>query len=186
MLTRLTLYDTKNRKNLEVQDQGGVVNIYCCGPTVYRAAHVGNFRTFLLADLIRKTLELNGLEVILVQNITDVGHMSEDVNQEDKILSQSAREKMDPFSLARKYELIFHEDLALLNIAKAQMYPRASECIAHGSNCGAHHIANGCLELGASQWAVYQPGSVFGNSGCCRIEQRQPEGSELIADPGIG
>ena len=130
MLTRLTLYDTKNRKNLEVQDQGGVVNIYCCGPTVYRAAHVGNFRTFLLADLIRKTLELNGLEVILVQNITDVGHMSEDVNQEDKILSQSAREKMDPFSLARKYELIFHEDLALLNIAKAQMYPRASECIA--------------------------------------------------------
>ena len=130
MLNRLSLYDTKSRQNLEVQDEDGLVKIYCCGPTVYRPAHVGNLRTFLLADLIKKTLELNGLAVKLVQNITDVGHMTEDVEEEDKILSQSALEKVDPFSLARKYELIFHNDLALLNIAKADLYPRASESIA--------------------------------------------------------
>jgi cysteinyl-tRNA synthetase len=129
MLNRLSLYDTKSRQNLEVQDEDGLVKIYCCGPTVYRPAHVGNLRTFLLADLIKKTLELNGLAVKLVQNITDVGHMTEDVEEEDKILSQSALEKVDPFSLARKYELIFHNDLALLNIAKADLYPRASESI---------------------------------------------------------
>ena len=103
--------------------------MYCCGPTVYRDAHVGNLRTFLLSDLIRRTLQLLGYQVDLVQNITDVGHMSDDLLAEDKMLAQSHVEKIDPFDVARKYESKFHADLARLNILPAELYPRASESI---------------------------------------------------------
>lgn len=111
---------------------GEMVRIYCCGPTVYRDAHVGNLRTFLLSDLVRRTLEFSGIKVRLIQNITDVGHMSEDVeenNEEDKILAQSQLEKRDPFAIARDYEEKFHVDLAAMNVIPADAYPRASECI---------------------------------------------------------
>jgi cysteinyl-tRNA synthetase len=102
--------------------------MYCCGPTVYRDAHVGNLRTFLLSDLIARTIRLSGQKVEMIQNITDVGHMSDDF-QEDKMLEQSQKEKIDPFDIARKYEERFHHDLANLNIIPAQKYPRASESI---------------------------------------------------------
>lgn len=162
MLTRLKLYDTKSRQSIEVKDRDGLVHIYCCGPTVYRPAHIGNLRTFLLADLIRKTLELTGVRVKLVQNITDVGHMSEDVNQEDKVLSQSAREKIDPLTLARKYEQLFHEDLALLNIAKAEKYPRASESILL-----MHEIIQALLEKNHAY---------IGNDGCVYFDAKSSVG----------
>jgi len=123
----LDLYDTMSRKVLPII--GDVIKMYCCGPTVYRDAHVGNLRTFLLSDLIRRTLELNGVKVTLIQNITDVGHMSEDFDDEDKILAVSRAEKLDPLDIARKYEAAYHADLALLNILPAEKYPRASESI---------------------------------------------------------
>lgn len=104
------------------------VSMYCCGPTVYRDAHVGNLRTFLLSDLIRRVIEMSGSKVKLIQNITDVGHMAEDA-EEDKIISQASLEKIDPFEIARKYEVRFHADLERLNIKKADSYPRASDCI---------------------------------------------------------
>jgi cysteinyl-tRNA synthetase len=103
--------------------------MYCCGPTVYRDAHVGNLRTFLLSDLIARVVQLNGSKPLLVQNITDVGHMSEDFVNDDKMLSQAKLEKIDPFEIARKYEARFHHDLAALNIQPASAYPRASESI---------------------------------------------------------
>jgi cysteinyl-tRNA synthetase len=83
----------------------------------------------LLSDLIRRTLEIQGKSVNLVQNITDVGHMAEDVNPQDKMLAQAKLEAIDPFEIARKYEANFHKDLALLNIKPARSYPRASESI---------------------------------------------------------
>jgi cysteinyl-tRNA synthetase len=103
--------------------------MYCCGPTVYRDAHVGNLRTFLLSDLIARIVQLNGSKPLLIQNITDVGHMSEDFVNDDKMLSQAKLEKIDPFEIARKYEARFHHDLAALNIQPASAYPRASESI---------------------------------------------------------
>ena len=103
--------------------------MYCCGPTVYRDAHVGNLRTFLLSDLVRRTLEISGYTVELIQNITDVGHMSEDFESEDKMLAQAKTESMDPFAVARKYEERFHNDLLRLNVKPADKYPRASESI---------------------------------------------------------
>jgi cysteinyl-tRNA synthetase len=103
--------------------------MYCCGPTVYRDAHVGNLRTFLLSDLIARVIRLNGSSPYLIQNITDVGHMSEDFVNDDKMLSQAKLEKIDPFEIARKYEAGFHVDLGALNIQPAAAYPRASESI---------------------------------------------------------
>jgi cysteinyl-tRNA synthetase len=123
----LEMYDTKSRQVLPIP--GLTITMYCCGPTVYRDVHVGNLRTFLLSDLIRRTLELNAVQVTLIQNITDVGHMGEDFEGEDKILASSRAEKTDPLTIARKYEAGFHADLALLNIHPATKYPRASDNI---------------------------------------------------------
>jgi cysteinyl-tRNA synthetase len=83
----------------------------------------------MLADLISRVVALSGVKVTLIQNITDVGHMSEDFAEDDKILSQASLEKVSPLEIARKYEEKFHHDLALLNIATADAYPRASETI---------------------------------------------------------
>ncbi|MDP1711999.1 MAG: cysteine--tRNA ligase [Candidatus Nanopelagicaceae bacterium] len=126
----LSMYDTKSRELRPIVPETDPIRMYCCGPTVYRDAHVGNLRTFLLSDLIKRTLQLLGHQVVLIQNITDVGHMSEDLHAEDKVIAQSKVEKIDPFEIARKYEAAFHTDLARLNILPAEMYPRASECIA--------------------------------------------------------
>jgi len=125
----ISIYDTLTRGLVNVPHKEQTVNIYCCGPTVYRDAHVGNLRTFLLADLIVRALKMDGLKVILIQNITDVGHMSEDFQGEDKLLQQAQLEKRDPFEVARKYEAGFHQDLKRINILPADSYPRASETI---------------------------------------------------------
>ena len=124
----LKLYETRTREVLPIEGRDGALKVYCCGPTVYRDAHVGNLRTFLLSDLISRAAALSGLKVTLIQNITDVGHMANDL--EDKILAQSKSESLDPFIIARKYEERFHLDLQRLNIQPADLYPRASESIA--------------------------------------------------------
>ncbi len=124
----IAIYDTLARGLKEVPSEE-TINVYCCGPTVYRDAHVGNLRTFLLADLIVRALRLEGRQVKFIQNITDVGHMSEDFQGEDKLLQQAQVEKQDPFEIARKYEEKFHQDLAKINILPADSYPRASETI---------------------------------------------------------
>ena len=126
--------DTRTRR-VETIEPGtpGVLKVYACGPTVYRYAHVGNLRTFLLTDLIRRTAEQHGLRVRLVQNITDVGHLQDDAGiddaGEDKLLAQAKLEDRSPFAVARFYEEAFHRDLAALNVHPADSYPRASECI---------------------------------------------------------
>ena len=125
----MKIYDTKSRELQQVGTTHGVMNMYCCGPTVYRDAHVGNLRTFLLSDLIVRIATLEGMKVNAIQNITDVGHMSDDFVEHDKMLQQATLEKIDPFEIARKYEERFHADLARLNIIPANQYPRASESI---------------------------------------------------------
>ena len=125
----MKIYDTQSRALKEIAATNDTLSMYCCGPTVYRDAHVGNLRTFMLADLISRVVALTGVKVTLIQNITDVGHMSEDFAEDDKILSQATIEKVSPFAIARKYEEKFHNDLSHLNIRKAVAYPRASESI---------------------------------------------------------
>jgi len=123
----LNLYETRTREVVPIAGRQGELKVYCCGPTVYRDAHVGNLRTFLLSDLISRAATLSGLNVTLVQNITDVGHLANDL--EDKMLAQSKSEALDPFVIARKYEERFHLDLQRLNVQPAHLYPRASENI---------------------------------------------------------
>ncbi|MFM9151587.1 MAG: cysteine--tRNA ligase [Candidatus Planktophila sp.] len=123
----LKLYETRHRQILPIAGRNAELKVYCCGPTVYRDAHVGNLRTFLLSDLIWRVATYSGLTVTLIQNITDVGHMANDL--EDKVLAQSKSESLDPFAIARKYEDRFLKDLNRLNITSASSYPRASENI---------------------------------------------------------
>ncbi len=136
----MKLYDTSRREVVEITPLvPGVLKIYACGPTVYRDAHVGNMRTFLLTDLIKRFAQLQGLNVELIQNITDVGHMADDTglggidegqgDTEDRVLAQAKTESVDALSIARKYEDNFHKDLKLLNIQTATKYPRASESL---------------------------------------------------------
>ena len=139
----MQLYDTRARQVVPiVPTTPGLLRIYACGPTVYRDAHVGNMRTFLLTDLIRRVAELEGLQTVLVQNITDVGHMADDTGLgaaggvdegqgagEDKVLAQASQEGRGALDIARHYEDAFHRDCAALNIRPADHYPRASESI---------------------------------------------------------
>jgi cysteinyl-tRNA synthetase len=128
-IAQISLFDTKSRKLQPLKSSDGKrIRIYSCGPTVYRDAHVGNMRTFLLGDLVTRTAKFLGHDVEFIQNITDVGHMSEDF-VEDKILAQAKAESKDPFEIARIYEARFHKDLSHLNITPADKYPKASECI---------------------------------------------------------
>jgi cysteinyl-tRNA synthetase len=165
----LQIYDTQSRQLKEITSHGDQVTIYCCGPTVYRDAHVGNLRTFLLSDLIRRTLELQGKTVNLVQNITDVGHLAEDLNPEDKMLTQAKLENIDPFEIARKYEANFHSDLSLLNIIPANSYPRASESIELIQDSIAKLIELGNAYIGSDQTIYFSAesfptyGAISGN-----------------------
>jgi len=138
--TGIFLYDTKARALQElVISNGRELRMYCCGPTVYRDVHVGNLRTFLLADLVTRLAELLGFSVKAIQNITDVGHMGEDFSEallgnpqesgDDKVLEEAHKKHIDPFQLARTFEDKFHRDAALIGIKPAQVYPRASESI---------------------------------------------------------
>jgi cysteinyl-tRNA synthetase len=128
----LRLRDTLTRSPQPVEPLApGRVRMYTCGPTVYRYAHVGNLRTFLLGDLIRRTLLYHGLEVFQVQNITDVGHLREDPSgsEVDPMLVAAGLEGRSSAEIADAYEAAFHADAALVNLLPAHAYPRATEHI---------------------------------------------------------
>ena len=182
----LSMYDTMSRALKTISGRDGAVRIYCCGPTVYRDAHVGNLRTFLLSDLISRTLQLTGLEVTLVQNITDVGHMADDFSEEDKMLAESAKTKVDPFEIARKFEARFHTDLERLNIQGADSYPRASEKMAQMiasiekliENKNAYVGTDGSVYFDARSFAGY--GALSGN----KLEALKPGHRYEYTDEG--
>jgi cysteinyl-tRNA synthetase len=107
------------------------IRLYSCGPTVYRWAHVGNLRTFLLADLIRRALLYHGLDVFHVQNITDVGHLRDERfdRGQDRMLVAAQLENKTTAEIANAYEAGFHADAALVNLLPAHVFPRATEHI---------------------------------------------------------
>jgi cysteinyl-tRNA synthetase len=109
-------------------DGAGPVRMYTCGPTVYRYAHIGNLRTFMLADLVRRALEADGVEVHQVQNITDVGHLTNERfdHGEDRMLVSARLEGRSPAEIAEHYTRAYLADAADLNLEPAHSYPRAS------------------------------------------------------------
>ncbi len=129
----LRLYDTARRELHDfVPREASLVRMYNCGPTVYSSPHIGNFRSFLTADLLRRHLEARGLRVVQIMNITDVGHLTEDDvddSGEDRMLIAARREKLDPYAIARKYESEFLAAVDALHMRRADQYPRATEHI---------------------------------------------------------
>ena len=126
----LQLYNTRTRRKEPFAPlEPGRVSIYSCGPTVYRDVHIGNLRTYLLADWLRRTLEARGLQVTHVKNITDVGHMRQDMVErgEDKVIAAALRAGKTPQQIAQQYTESFLRDEAALNIKRAHVFPRATE-----------------------------------------------------------
>ncbi|HSR85948.1 MAG TPA: cysteine--tRNA ligase [Streptosporangiaceae bacterium] len=127
------LYDTRLRDVVDIPPaRPGQLRMYACGPTVYRYAHLGNMRTFMLPDLIRRNSERHGLSVLVCQNITDVGHLADDEDDragEDKILAQARAEGKSALAVARFYEDAYRADSSAMNILPPDFAPRASESI---------------------------------------------------------
>ena len=128
----LRLRDTLTRSVQAVEPlEPGRVRMYTCGPTVYRYAHVGNLRSYLLADLIRRVLLYHGVDVLHVKNVTDVGHLRDERfdRGEDRMLVQAGLESKTSAEIADAYEAAFHADEAAVNILPAHVFPRATEHI---------------------------------------------------------
>jgi cysteinyl-tRNA synthetase len=104
------------------------VRMYNCGPTVYGDPHIGNFRSFIFADLLKRYLKFRGYTVVQVMNITDVGHLTSDSDEgEDKMEVAAKKEKLDAWQVAAKYTKSFMEAVETLGIEKADYYPKATE-----------------------------------------------------------
>ncbi len=124
----LKLYNTLTRKKQvfkplnkkALRRSSGQVSLYTCGPTVYDYAHIGNLRTYIFEDVLRRTLKYDGYQVKQVMNITDV---------EDKIIKKAREQKKTIKQITRPFEKIFFDDVKKLNIEKAEVYPRATEHI---------------------------------------------------------
>ncbi len=128
----MRLYDSLTRTLQEVDPvEPGHVRMYACGPTVYRYAHLGNLRSFMLYDLIRRALEYEGFRVTEVMNITDVGHMTDESSAEaiDKMQLAMEDEGLAPLEIAAKYTAAVFDDAAALGIRPADRYPKATEHI---------------------------------------------------------
>jgi cysteinyl-tRNA synthetase len=154
--------------------------MYACGPTVYRYAHLGNMRTFMLSDLIRRNTERQGLSVVVCQNITDVGHLADDDDAadggEDKILAQARAEGKTALDVARFYEEAYRADSAALNILPPDFAPRASESIDLMIDMIARLIESGHAYVAGSGSVYFDARSVpdYGALSGNRLEELKP------------
>ena len=127
----LKLYNTLSRqKEVFKPIDDKAVRIYTCGPTVYYYAHIGNLRSYLFMDNLRRVLKYNDYELQHAMNITDVGHLVSDADEgEDKMMKAARRENKDPYEIAEFYMNRFLEDLEKLNVSRPEIICRATEHI---------------------------------------------------------
>ena len=126
----LKLYNTLSREKEEFKPVGKVVTMYSCGPTVYSYAHIGNLRTYVFMDEVRRVLRYDGYKIKGVMNITDVGHLLSDGDEgEDKMEKASREQKKTPWEIAEFYTNVFMKDIALLNIGKPEIIAKATDHI---------------------------------------------------------
>ncbi len=131
MAPALTLYDNYTRSFRRFEALDSPVRLYTCGPTVYDYQHIGNFRTFLFEDLLKRVLQWNGYVVRHVMNITDVGHLTSDADTgEDKMVAGARRTGKSAWEIAALYTEAFLEDMRALNIEQPTLYSRATDHIA--------------------------------------------------------
>ena len=131
MDNKMQFYNTLTRKVEQfIPNEDGKVAMYTCGPTVYHFAHIGNLRSYIMEDLLEKTLRYVGYDVKRVMNITDVGHLSSDADTgEDKMLKGAKREKKTVMEIAKFYTDAFFGDCAKLNIKTPDVVEPATNCI---------------------------------------------------------
>ncbi len=127
----MKIYNTLSRKVEEiVPNEEGKIRMYTCGPTVYHFAHIGNLRSYIMEDVLEKSLRYGGYDVKRVMNITDVGHLASDADTgEDKMLKGAKRENKTVMEIARFYTDAFFEDCRKLNIKRPDVVEPATNCI---------------------------------------------------------
>ena len=127
----LKIYNTLSHSEEEfIPWNGKVVNMYTCGPTVYHFAHIGNLRTYIMEDVLERTLRYLGYNVKRCMNITDVGHLSSDSDTgNDKMVTAAQKERKTVLEIAKYYTDIFFEDFKKLNIIKPEIVSPATENI---------------------------------------------------------
>ena len=145
MENRLRIYNTLTRKVEQfIPNEEGKVAMYTCGPTVYHFAHIGNLRSYIMEDLLEKTLRYIGYDVKRVMNITDVGHLSSDADTgEDKMLKGAKREHKSVMEIAKFYTDAFFADCGDLNIKTPDVVEPATNCIS-----AFIHMIEGLMEKG--------------------------------------
>ncbi len=127
----LKVYNTLSRKKEEFKPLvGNTVRMYSCGPTVYNYAHIGNLRTYIFMDILRRTLRYDGYKIKGVMNITDVGHLLSDRDDgEDKMATAAKREQKSPYEIADYYAGVFYTDIDKLNISRPEIIAKATDHI---------------------------------------------------------
>jgi cysteinyl-tRNA synthetase len=128
----LQLFNTLTRKKEEFKPlHDNEVGLYTCGPTVYNYAHIGNLRTYVFEDILKRTLVMNGYKVKHVMNITDVGHLTSDADEgDDKMEKGAAREHKTVWEIAQHYTDAFKQNLRDLNITEPDVWCKATDHIA--------------------------------------------------------
>jgi cysteinyl-tRNA synthetase len=127
----LKLFNTQGRKKEVFSLRAGKqVRLYTCGPTVYKSQHIGNYRTYLFEDILKRVLKISGYSVMHVMNITDVGHLVSDADEgEDKMEKEARKRHKSASEIARHFEQEFKNDLKKLNILSPSRYVRATNHI---------------------------------------------------------
>ncbi len=130
-MSELTIFNTLTRKKEKfIPIQEGKVGMYSCGPTVYWYQHIGNLRTYIFSDTLKRTLQFNGYKVNHIINVTDVGHLTSDADEgEDKMEKAAAKEGKTAKEIAEHYFQVFREDFKKLNIEEPSKWTKATEHI---------------------------------------------------------
>ena len=187
----LRIYNTLSKRVEEIEPaQPGKVRMYTCGPTVYRDAHIGNLRTYLMADWIRRALLHHGQQVEHVKNITDVGHMRQELVETggDKMLLAALAEGRTVQEIAEMYAGRFHRDEARINILEAAVFPWASQHIPEMVSIVETLLAQGhAYERGGNIYFDVPSFSEYGklsrNTGVDLLEGVRAEADPLKQDP---
>ena len=187
----LRIYNTLSKRIEEIEpSRPGTVRMYTCGPTVYRDAHIGNLRTYLMADWVRRALIHHGLEVQHVKNITDVGHMRQELVETggDKMILAALAEGKTVQEIADMYAGRFHRDEARLNILEAAVFPWASQHIPEMISIVETLLAKGhAYERGGNIYfdvpSFGEYGKLSRNTGTDLLEGVRAEADPLKRDP---
>ena len=170
----LSLYDSASRGIIPFEPADPArVRIYTCGPTVYRYAHIGNLRAYLLTDLLVRTLRIRGYGTLAVQNITDMGHMHQERLEEgeDKVIAAARSAGRSAREIARFFTEAFFRDCGRMAFLPADVYPRASE-----------HVP----EMIALVSALVDRGAVYGEGGYLYFDVTKTPGYGLFSGTALG